>query len=148
MPTVTVEMTINAPARVTWAAVTDLEEYPKYMDNVQSVTVQETGAANARVSEWSVTLKGSVLEWIEEDHTDDEARVMTFHQLDGDLEHFAGHWQVTEVGPSSSAVRLTLDFEIGIPLLADMLDPVAGKALRENCEQMLTAIEGRVVARV
>ncbi|MDT0443778.1 type II toxin-antitoxin system RatA family toxin [Streptomyces johnsoniae] len=144
MPTVTVEMTINAPASDTWRAVTDLAEYPKFMTNVQSVVVHETGTAGARLSDWSVILKGSLLEWTEEDRTDDETRIMTFHQVEGDLERFVGDWRVLEIDAATSTVRVTIDFEIGIPLLADMLDPVAGRALEENCRQMLEAIDTRV----
>jgi ribosome-associated toxin RatA of RatAB toxin-antitoxin module len=145
MPSVTVEMTMAAPAQQVWEAVTALEDYPQFMENVRTVEVRETDAQGTRISNWSVTLKGSVLEWTEEDRTNDADRVMTFHQIDGDLDRFIGEWRVLEIGSATSVVRLSIDFEIGIPLLADMLNPVAGKALQENCEQMLTAIEKRTV---
>ena len=44
-------------------------------------------------------------------------------------------------------VRLTVMFEIGIPLLADMLNPVAQRALRENCTDMLRGIERQSTRR-
>lgn len=38
-----------------------------------------------------------------------------------------------------------MDFDIGILLLAQMLNPVAADALRENAAQMLAALEQRLL---
>ncbi|SDF98606.1 Ribosome association toxin PasT (RatA) of the RatAB toxin-antitoxin module [Sinosporangium album] len=144
MPYVEVKLRIAAPVEEAWRAVTRLEDYADYMDNVESVTVRgESGGK--RVSEWSVLLKGSVLEWVEEDELDETTRTMRFDQIAGDLDQFCGYWRVDPLEDGASLVTFSVDFEIGIPLLADMLNPVATKALRENSEQMLRAIEKRLV---
>jgi ribosome-associated toxin RatA of RatAB toxin-antitoxin module len=145
VPVVEVNLRIAAPVEDAWRAVTRIEDYPEYMDNVQWVRVGGRDG-DARISEWSVLLKGSVLEWVEKDVVDEAARTMTFHQVNGDLDHFSGYWRVTPDESDGSLVSLFVEFEIGIPLLAEMLDPVAAKALRENSEQMLRAIEQRVAA--
>ncbi|MDJ1130777.1 type II toxin-antitoxin system RatA family toxin [Streptomyces iconiensis] len=146
MPHVEVNLPIKAPVAETWAAVTRLEDYATYMENVESVTViGETDAGN-RTSEWSVLLKGSVLEWVEDDVLDEDERVMSFSQVSGDLDEFTGYWKVDDCGDGTSVVTFYVDFEIGIPLLADMLNPVATRALRENSEHMLRAIEQRITA--
>ncbi|MFE3578247.1 type II toxin-antitoxin system RatA family toxin [Streptomyces vinaceus] len=144
MPHVEVTLPIQAPAADAWRAVTRLEDYADYMENVESVTVLGATPAGARTSEWSVLLKGSVLEWVEEDELDEERRVMSFSQVSGDLDEFTGYWRVDDAGDGTSVVVFSVDFEIGIPLLADMLNPVAAKALRENSEHMLRAIERRI----
>ncbi|MFF5156595.1 type II toxin-antitoxin system RatA family toxin [Streptomyces sp. NPDC000348] len=146
MPHVEVNLPIKAPAAEAWTAVTRLEDYAAYMENVESVTVIGETDTGARTSEWSVLLKGSVLEWIEADTLDHEARVMSFDQVSGDLDVFNGYWRVEDTGDGTSVVTFVVDFEIGIPLLADMLNPVATKALRENAEHMLHAIERRITA--
>lgn len=46
-----------------------------------------------------------------------------------------------------STVSLHVDFDIGIPLLAEMLNPVAADALRESAAQMLAALEQRLLER-
>ncbi|MET7293860.1 SRPBCC family protein [Streptomyces griseoloalbus] len=145
MPTVEVKLSIAAPAEETWQAVSRIEDYADYMDSVNSVRVTDSSGTR-RVSEWSVLLKGSTLEWVEEDEIDDADRTMTFRQLTGDLDHFGGYWRVDPDGDHGSVTTFFVEFEIGIPLLADMLNPVAAKALRDNAEQMLTSIEQRVVA--
>ncbi|MCY0919405.1 MULTISPECIES: type II toxin-antitoxin system RatA family toxin [unclassified Streptomyces] len=144
MPHVEVNLPIKAPAADAWRAVTRLEDYAAYMENVESVTVLGASESGTRTSEWSVLLKGSVLEWVEEDELDEEKRVMSFSQVSGDLDEFTGYWRVDDRGDGTSVVVFSVDFEIGIPLLADMLNPVAAKALRENSEHMLRAIERRI----
>lgn len=144
MPHVEVNLPIKAPAAEAWEAVTRLEDYAEYMENVESVTVLGETETGARTSEWSVLLKGSVLEWVEEDELDQDNRVMSFSQVSGDLDEFTGYWRVEDSGDGTSVVTFSVDFEIGIPLLADMLNPVATKALRENSEHMLRAIEQRI----
>jgi ribosome-associated toxin RatA of RatAB toxin-antitoxin module len=118
------------------------------MENVRSVKITDDADRASRVSAWSVFLKGSILEWTESDQIDDDQQRIDFHQVDGDLEHFAGYWQVLgcDDDPQACEVVLYVDFEIGIPLLADMLNPVAKTALEENSTKMLRGLEQRAVA--
>ncbi|BBC92296.1 type II toxin-antitoxin system RatA family toxin [Streptomyces griseofuscus] len=146
MPRVDVELRIAASPDQAWAAVADVESYPGCMDNVESVTVIERGDGRRRTTAWSVRLKGSVLRWTEAEVLDPEARRFDFRQVTGDLGDFSGHWAVTPNGAAHSTVSLHVDFDIGIPLLAEMLNPVASDALRENAAQMLRALERRLVA--
>ncbi|MFE7812874.1 type II toxin-antitoxin system RatA family toxin [Streptomyces sp. NPDC057433] len=145
MPHLEVVLPIKAPAAEVWSAVIHLEDYATYMEDVESVTVLGENDAGVRSTQWSVLLKGSVLEWVEEDQVDHDNMVMSFTQVSGDLDEFIGYWKVEPTGKGSSTVTFCVDFEIGIPLLADMLNPVATKALRENSERMLRAIERRIV---
>ncbi|MER7918682.1 MULTISPECIES: SRPBCC family protein [unclassified Streptomyces] len=146
MPRVDVELRIAAPPDLAWAAVADVESYPGCMDNVESVTVVERGDARHRTTAWSVRLKGSVLRWTEAEVLDDGARRFDFRQVTGDLGDFSGFWAVTPAGAAHSTVSLHVDFDIGIPLLAEMLNPVASDALRDNAAQMLRALERRLAA--
>ncbi|UNO38555.1 SRPBCC family protein [Streptomyces sp. MST-110588] len=146
MPRVEVELHIAAPPAQSWDAVVDVESYSQCMDSVQSVKIVEQTGPDTRSTAWSVHLKGSVLEWVEAERIDHEARRFDFHQLSGDLAHFVGHWAVRPADGGGSLVSLHVEFEIGIPLLAEMLNPVAATALRENAQQMLAALEQRLTA--
>ncbi|MGY5128287.1 type II toxin-antitoxin system RatA family toxin [Streptomyces nigrescens] len=148
MPLVHVEIHIAAPPEDSWNAVVDVESYPACMDSVQSVTVVERSGEDRRTTAWSVHLKGSVLEWVEAEQLDHAARRFDFHQVSGDLAHFIGHWAVQPCDDGGSLVSLTVEFEIGIPLLAEMLNPVAATALRDNAQQMLHALERRLTKTV
>ena len=142
MPNVDVNVRIRASVDEVWQAINDLEAYPEFMENVREVRIEQDDGT-ARVSSWSVYLKGSILEWTEHARVDADGLRVTFEQLDGDLDVFSGYWQVSAQSEMTE-VELSVQFEIGIPLLADMLNPVAARALRENSETMLREIERRV----
>ncbi|WUI01732.1 SRPBCC family protein [Spirillospora sp. NBC_00431] len=144
MPKVQVELSIDADADVVWQAVHAVEAYPRYMESVRSVEIVADDGTS-RTTAWSVLLKGSILEWSEAERVDDRLRRIEFNQLDGDLDRFDGHWQVTPEGDGRTRVELDIAFEIGIPLLAQMLDPVAVRAIRDNSVQMLRGLERRAV---
>jgi len=146
MPLVQVEINIAAPPEDTWNAVVDVESYPACMDSVQSVTVLERSGEDRRTTAWSVRLKGSVLEWVEVEQLDHASRRFDFHQISGDLAHYVGHWAVRPSDTGGSVVSLAVEFEIGIPLLEEMLNPVAAAAVRDNSRQMLDALERRLTA--
>ena len=140
MPEVHIAMEVRAPIERVWATVIDIERYRDSMDTVLSVRITEQTDEHRRAA-WSVLLKGSILAWEEEEHLDHEAHTVVFKQIRGDLEHFDGHWALEELGPEQTRVVFEVAFEIGIPMLAEMLNPVAQRSLQENCTEMLRGIE-------
>lgn len=140
MPLVEVSLRLAVSPDDAWDAVIDVESYPARMSNVQSVRVLDGGGAEYRRAAWSVLLRGSVLRWVEREHLDPSHRTVRFEQESGDLDHFAGYWLVEALG-RGSLVTLHVDFDIGIPLLADMLNPIARTALEDNAVLMLRALE-------
>jgi ribosome-associated toxin RatA of RatAB toxin-antitoxin module len=145
MPEISLDMEIRAPLARVWDAVVDVERYPASMHSVRSVRVLAEEGPGVRLSAWSIVLKGSILEWHERDWLDEAARVVSFSQVSGDLERFEGAWRLREHGAGSTHVLLELSFEIGIPLLAEMLDPVAQRSLHENCAEMLLGVEREAI---
>jgi ribosome-associated toxin RatA of RatAB toxin-antitoxin module len=141
MPEVVLELDIQAPAERVWQVVTDIERYPDSMDSVRWVKIIDGTDPLARRSGWSVLLKGSILEWEEVERIDPDRMVMEFHQVSGDMETFDGAWRVTALDRNRANVKLNISFEIGIPLLADMLNPVAERSLRANSRDMLLGVE-------
>ena len=146
MPSVSLDININASVDRVWDAVLDIERYSDSMANVRWVKVLERDGATLRRSAWSIVLKGSILEWQEEDRLDPEAHTVRFHQLSGDLAEFDGEWSLEELEPGLTRVTFDVSFEIGIPLLAEMLNPVAQRSLRENCKEMLAGVEREALA--
>ncbi|MFJ9242707.1 type II toxin-antitoxin system RatA family toxin [Streptomyces sp. NPDC101776] len=146
MPRVEVELPIAVPPEAAWAAVVDVESFAACMDSVDSVTITRQTDDRHRTSAWAVRLKGSVLQWTEDEVIDPVARRFDFRQVTGDLGEFVGHWAVRPAPGGHSTVSLDVTFDIGIPLLADLLNPVAADALRENAAQMLSSLERRLLA--
>jgi len=145
VPEISLDIDVKAPIEAVWRAVVEVERYPASMVNVRSVEVIAEESEGVRVSAWAIVLKGAILEWTERDHLDEEAHVVSFSQVSGDLERFDGAWHLERRGERLTNVSLEISFEIGIPLLAEMLDPVAERSLRENCTEMLLGVEHEAI---
>jgi len=141
MPKVTIDQDIGAPIERVWDTLLDVESYAKSMETVRWIRLAGNGDGQVRRAEWSVLLKGSILEWEEEEQLDHAAHKVVFRQLRGDLEFFDGYWMLEELGPEETRAHFEVEFEIGIPMLAEMLNPVAQRSLEENCAQMLHDFE-------
>jgi len=141
MTTVTTRHLTTEPADRVWTVLLDCEAFPSYMDEVVSVEIAEDHG-DRRVSRWAVLLKGSELEWEESETIDHARRRIEFVQTEGDLAYFKGHWQVSADG-DKTAVELHVEFDIGIPLMADMLNPVAARALEDNSAAILAQLGSR-----
>ncbi len=142
MPYVEVTEKIAAPAKKVYEKVKDMESYPEFMENVISVEVVERGE-NYTVTEWVVSLKGTKLKWQEKDTFDDENLHISYQQTEGDVKKFEGEWKINYDGQETT-VTLTVDFEIGIPMFAGLLDPVAKLAVKKNSESMLLGIKANL----
>jgi len=144
VPTVRIDQDIRAPIERVWDALLDIESYAESMETVRWARLVGADDAQVRRVEWSVLLKGSILEWEEEEQLDPKAHRVVFRQLRGDLEFFDGYWTLEALGPGATRANFEVEFEIGIPMLAEMLNPVAQRSLEENCAQMLRDFEHSV----
>lgn len=132
-----------AQADTVFDRICDFARYPEYTDAVLGVTV--TAAVDGVVeSEWSVAFRNGILCWSERDHIDRQARTIVFEQLDGDFDQFTGTWSASPVGPDVR-VLFTASFDLGIPSLAAIIDPIAERTLRENIQSILRGLLGEVI---
>ncbi|MEF9384631.1 SRPBCC family protein [Ralstonia solanacearum species complex bacterium KE056] len=136
MPLIVVKELIEEPIAKVWELVKNVEDYPRFMKPVQEVKILSRNGDTID-AEWEVELKGSLLRWSEREICHPQDHRIDFTQIEGDLEKFEGHWDLKEVSDHATEVELLVNFEIGIPMLRDMLNPVAEKALRENAMTML-----------
>ena len=139
MPFVEVAETIAAPVQRVWEVVNDVEAYPRLMEHVHELRIVERGD-NYRLLEWVVELKGCVMRWIEREDLQPDRYRIEYRQIEGELAEFDGFWQLEPRGDSMTNVILTVHFEIGIPMLAEMLNPVAERAIRDNSRNMLLSL--------
>jgi len=140
MPEVQVREQIPADIDNVWSLVKNVEAYPVYMSSVESIEVIER-ADDFEITRWRVRLRGSVLTWTERDSFDEIAYRLEYKQTDGDLRMFEGYWQLEPVNDEITQVELVVRFDIGIPLLTDMLNPVAEAAIRDNALSMLHSLQ-------
>ncbi len=139
MPYVEVQKLIQANPDAVYAVLSDMEAFPRFMENVVSVEVVRR-EDNTTDSQWHVTLQGAPFRWLERDTFLPEEGRITYQQISGDLKRFEGEWRIAPAEDGTS-VTLTTDFEFGMPMIAGLLNPVAKLILRRNAEQMLDALE-------
>ena len=122
-----------------FSAVADFASYAAHTDTVREVVVTTVGGALE--SAWEVNFRNGVLAWTERDVVDLGARRIDFEQVDGDFVVFTGTWAVEPDGDGST-VRFTASFDLGMPSLAPMIDPIAVRALVESVQSILSGVLG------
>jgi ribosome-associated toxin RatA of RatAB toxin-antitoxin module len=139
MPYVEVHKLIGAEPDRVFEVLSDMESFPRFMENVVSVKVvrRDEGSTD---SQWHVILQGAPFRWLERDTFLPQEGRITYQQISGDLKRFEGEWRVVPQDGGTS-VTLTTDFEFGMPMIASLLNPVAKLILRRNAEAMLDALE-------
>ncbi len=123
-----------------YEALRDLNSYMEHSPAVRKVTVEQTPAGET-ISHWEVNFRNGVLHWSEYDVFDDEKHTVHFNRRDGDPEYFAGSWSALD-RDDGCHVRFDAEFDIGIPTLSAMLDPLACRTLRENIVKTMVGVMG------
>ena len=141
MRTVNVRALVHASSREAYQRLSNFAAYPQHMSSVRSVSVTEASDEGC-LSSWEVAFREGTLKWLERDRFYPEQLRIDFDQVEGDLDVFRGRWQVI-AGPDDGA-QITFDstFDLGIPSLAEFLEPVAAEALVENVSRVITGLFG------
>ncbi len=141
MPTVESEIIIECPVAEVYALAQDIERFPEFMADVQSVEILEDDPPR-RVSRWTGVIKefNRTVEWTEEDYWDDEAHVCTFVQLEGDFSEYSGRWEFVEV-PEGTRMRLEVNYEYDVPLIGALIKNLLRKKMQQNADDMLAALK-------
>ena len=130
----------DKPASDVYRTLADFERYPELSDAVRSVAVTEV-SQNRTVSQWEVTFRAGLLRWTEEDTFDPAALSIAFHQLEGDAAVFDGSWQCADAAGGSQIV-FAARLDMGIPSLADALEPIAVRTLTDNIVSIVRGLVG------
>ena len=123
-----------------YESLRDLNSYMEHSPAVRHVNQEET-ADGRNLSHWEVNFRNGILRWTEFDVFDDENQTVHFTRRDGDPEYFAGSWSATDAA-HGCRVRFEAEFDIGIPTLSAMLDPLARETLRDNIVKTMQGVMG------
>ncbi|MEW6573688.1 MAG: aromatase/cyclase [Bacillota bacterium] len=142
MPFVEVTKEILGAPEAVYEVAKDMESYPKFMKNVVKIDTLERGDGYT-ITRWDTRFQGKPMVWTEKDFLDDKNLRIDYHLIEGDLKKFEGSWtfEPTERG---TMVRLTVDFELGIPMFAALLNPAAVMVVKRNSEDMLNAMKQQI----
>jgi ribosome-associated toxin RatA of RatAB toxin-antitoxin module len=120
--------------------VTDFARWPEASESVRSVTVEEQ-PDGSEITQWEVTFHQGLLRWSERDRIVPEERRATFDLIEGDPHVFEGEWAV-EVDGSASVLSFDADFDLGMPSLSHVLDPIAVEAVEDAIASVLRGLYG------
>ena len=139
----TVRLRLYVPqlaARDVYETLADFERYPQLSEAVQDVLVTEV-SDDVTISRWEVTFRAGLLRWTEEDRFDRTSLTIAFRQLEGDVALFDGTWQCVDVG-GGCEITFRARLDMGIPSLADALEPIAVRALIDNTVSIVVGLLG------
>lgn len=138
MPSVGIKARIhNRTREQIYATLCDFERYPELSAAVRQVTIELTEEGQM-TSSWETNFREGILRWQEQDFFDAAAGTIVFQQTQGDIDHFSGKWEVSALN-GGGLISFDARFDMGIPSLSNIIDPIAEQALREN---IITIIQG------
>ena len=139
MPYVETSIEVAAPARTVYELAKDQERFPQFMPDVESVVIVERRPSSV-LARWKTLVEGAPIEWIEEDRFLDDALRIEYALLEGDLDRFEGAWSFDE-RDGVTRVVLGVEYDFGVPTLAELIGPTLHKKVKENSEMMLAALK-------
>lgn len=145
MPTVERKIVIEGEPRAVYELAKDMESYPSYMPDVESVKVVSRGP-DTTVTEWVTDIDGTPFLWTEEDRFDDRRLRIDYSLIEGDLDKFEGAWTFHD-REGKTEVCLSVIYDFGLPELTDLIGPTLHQKVGENCEMMLSGMKRLVEAQ-
>ena len=139
MRRVTIEKQLPVSAEQAYKTISDFKQFEKLCTSVISIDVNKISNTQSD-STWKVHFHDGEMYWREKDIFNDKERTIDFNQLEGDAEEFYGRWIVEIVSPNHSKVCFEASLCMGIPTLADILEPIAETAIKNNINEMLTEL--------
>jgi ribosome-associated toxin RatA of RatAB toxin-antitoxin module len=118
----------------------DMEQYPKSCEAILSLKVSSSENSTT-ISKWTVKFGHGVATWTEEDLVDVAATTIRFRRLSGDIDSFTGSWIVRD-NEDGCTVHFAADFDIGLPGLAVIIEPMIASTLRQNITAIMKGILG------
>ncbi len=141
-----VQLDLTVPSRGAvdvYATLADFARYPEFSPAVRSVTVTDSGDRTT-VSRWEVTFRAGLLRWVEEDRFFPEEQRIEFRQVEGDVAVFDGSWTCTDTA-DGTRITFAARLDMGIPSLADALEPIAVRTLVDNTVAIVSGLLGEDV---
>jgi ribosome-associated toxin RatA of RatAB toxin-antitoxin module len=135
---------IELPAAQVYAAAKRVQRFPEVLPNLDSVEILEDDGQGNTITKWEGSfalgpLKKNV-SWTERDVWDDEALSCHFDLISGDMKTYTGSWSFKQV-PAGCEAELRVDFLLGIPVLGPMVNNIVDSLMKQNCDELLEALE-------
>jgi len=141
LPYVESSIDIAAPKQTIYELAKDMERYSDFMPDVEYVKVLKRDG-NTTLTRWKTLVEEAPIEWTEEDFFDDARTRIDYRLIEGDLDKFEGAWTFEERDGKTHVV-LGVDYDFGVPSLAELIGPILHKKVEENSAMMLQALKAK-----
>jgi ribosome-associated toxin RatA of RatAB toxin-antitoxin module len=141
MPYVETSIEIKAPRHKIYELAKDMERYSDFMPDVEYVKILHRNG-NTTTTRWKTLVEEAPIEWTEVDVFDDTNTRIDYKLIEGDLDKFEGAWTFVEHDGVTKVV-LGVDYDFGVPTLAELIGPILQKKVEENSMMMLQALKDR-----
>jgi ribosome-associated toxin RatA of RatAB toxin-antitoxin module len=135
---------IPLPAAHVYSAARQVERFPEMLPNLDRVEVLEDDGHGTCVTSWTGSFSlgplTKTVEWTEKDVWDDTALTCRFDLIAGDMKTYSGTWSFVD-GAGGCHAELRVDFVLGIPVLGPMVNAIVDKLMKQNCDELLEALE-------
>ncbi|ONI92994.1 hypothetical protein ALI22I_00745 [Saccharothrix sp. ALI-22-I] len=141
-----VNVAVAAPGHTSedaYRIVADYKRYPDVAESVLGVEIEDLGDGRERCT-WEVKFRRGILRWTEEGVHDEAEHRIDFALVEGDLDEMKGHWLIEDAPGGGSVIRFWSRFDMGIPTLEHLIEPVAADTLRANVVDILHGLFGSV----
>lgn len=145
MPKVQGSLLVEKSADYVYEIAKDIERFPEFMPDVESVNILEQTGNGRQISHWVGIIKEfrRTIQWTEEDYWDAENRVVTFRQLEGDYTEYRGFWEFKPVEENLTEVSIEVEYEYDVPLIGNLIKGLLQRKMQENIENMLQSLKSR-----
>jgi ribosome-associated toxin RatA of RatAB toxin-antitoxin module len=144
MPRIEQSVLIQAPIAHVYRIAKDVEAFPRFMEDLQSLTVRERAPDGARtVTDWVGLIREfkMTVKWTQEDRWNDAAYRDEFTLLQGDMDRMEGFWQFTPEGEAQTRFDSVVEYEYNVPLIGPMVKNLIKKKMTDNLQATMDAIK-------
>ena len=148
MPRIELSLDVHAPVEIVYGIARKVEDFPSFMEDVQSIRLLETSAdGNTTVTEWIGMIREfkMTIKWIQEDRWNPETWSDDFRMIEGDMNSMSGTWRFEAHGAVTTFVSL-LEYEYNVPLIGPMIKALIRKKMQGNLDAQMRAIKERAEA--
>lgn len=144
MPHIEHSVQIQAPLERVYRVARQVERFPEFMDDLQTLTVLERSPEGDRtVTEWVGVIREfkMTLKWTQEDRWSDADYSDHFTLLKGDMDRMEGCWKFTAEEEGWTRFDSVVDYEYSVPLIGPLVKSLIKKKFTANIQATMEAIK-------
>ena len=146
MPRIEQSIQIHAPVEKVYRVARDIESFPEFMGDLESLTVLERSEdGNRTVTQWVGLIREfkMSIKWTQEDVWDETRHRDEFKLIKGDMDKMEGTWEFTPEGEADTRFDSVLEYEYNVPLIGPMVKSLIRKKMTDNLAANMDAIKRR-----